>query len=124
MSLGIQLAAQAVAGVGLSVEELEVVVVVVAVAVVFAEPAAAALAVAAAAAVAERPAVAEVVVAIDGQPTTKQVRGLNFQSPYKLSVTITISTWWFDGWPTEVLAEFEPFARLLHCVLGQSTEIS
>lgn len=73
MSLGIQLAAQAVAGVGLSVEQPVVLVAVVVVAVVFAEPAAA-VAPVVAVAVAERPVVAEVVVAIDGQPTTEPVR--------------------------------------------------
>lgn len=72
MSLGIQLAAQAVAGVGLSVEQPVVLVAVVVVAVVFAEPAAAVAPVVVA--VAERLVVAEIVVAIDGQPTTEPVR--------------------------------------------------
>lgn len=74
MSLGIQLAAQAVAGVGLSVEQPVVLVAVVVVAVVFAEPAAAVAPDVVAVAVAERPVVAEIVVAIDGQPTTEPVR--------------------------------------------------
>ena len=74
MSLGIQLAAQVVAGVGLSVEQPVVLVAVVVVAVVFAEPAAAVAPVVVAVAVAERPVVAEIVVAIDGQPTTEPVR--------------------------------------------------
>ena len=72
MSLGIQLAAQAVAEVGLSVEQPVVLVAVVVVAVVFAEPAAAVAPVVVA--VAARPVVAESVGAIDGQPTTEPVR--------------------------------------------------
>lgn len=72
MSLGIQLAAQAVAEVGLSVEQPVVLVAVVVVAVVFAEPAAAVAPVVVA--VAEWPVVAEIVVAIDVQPTTEPVR--------------------------------------------------